>query len=144
MKALIQPAILVALAISVSTAAHAEDTSYSEADVRIIYAGACGAHGMDAPKCACVVDGLLAEHSVEAIMANGLGMVLRDDEAVALTDQVGEPAVWAASDAFDLLQNTTCSDASMIAAAEEADAAVTGAIAGAEATASAAEESTTD
>ena len=40
-------------------------------------------------------------------------MTLQDEKAVAISDRAGEQAVWAASNAFDLLQNTTCSSAAI-------------------------------
>lgn len=113
MRTLGYAALITMIGLGLSAASYADDTGYSAADVRSVYADACGAHGIDPPKCDCIVNGLLATHSVDAIMANGLGMVLRYDEAQALTDQVGEPAVWAASDSFDVLQNTNCSTSSL-------------------------------
>ena len=112
--------------------AHADEEGFTATDIRAVYADACSAHGIDPPKCDCIVDGLLASHSANAIMANGLGMVLRDEEAVALTDQVGESAVWAASDTFDLLQNTSCAAMTDADSPDNTEEAAESAVVGAE------------
>lgn len=57
-------------------------------------------------------------------------MVLRDDEAVAITERVGEEAVWAASEAFDVLQNNGCSSFVSTSTSVEANGAASTSIAG--------------
>lgn len=113
MRGLTRYVCFAVASLGLSVTGHADETQYSASEVRAVYADACGAHGIDPPRCDCVVNGLLENHSVDAIMANGFGMTLQDEKAVAISDRVGEQAVWAASDAFDLLQNTTCSSAAI-------------------------------
>ena len=101
-------AVCAMAGLGVVGTATSEETSEA-AEINAVFADACSANGIDPAPCECIVQSLLPTHGADAVLAVGLEMVLRYDEAEAIKAQLGEDAVMNASWDFDTLQNSTCS-----------------------------------
>ncbi|MEM1435444.1 MAG: hypothetical protein AAGG11_15400 [Pseudomonadota bacterium] len=73
-----------------------------------LYEAACGAHGIDPDRCRCVLGAVVEGHGEAAARYVGLEMVLRDEEAATIRDNIGEDRAFAASSRFDVALNQTC------------------------------------
>ncbi len=72
---------------------------------------ACNANGIDPGPCRCIMNAVIERHGVEAATVVALEMQLRDDEAAALKEQIGEDQAMNASIYFDEVQNGACANA---------------------------------
>lgn len=75
--------------------------------------GDCAANGIDPDRCHCIMAEVVREHGIAATLIVTLQLSAQDEEAQALMSVVGEDEAMAASEAFDKIQNTTCSIAAL-------------------------------
>ncbi|MEM1264132.1 MAG: hypothetical protein AAGH76_17165 [Pseudomonadota bacterium] len=81
------------------------------ADLMTLFGPACASVGIDTDRCQCVVAQVVERHGEGAARYVGLDMNLRYDEAAEQLAAVGESQAFAASETFEVAQNTTCSAA---------------------------------
>lgn len=80
---------------------------------RIAVEGDCAASGIDPDRCHCIMAEVVREHGVAAALIVTLQLSAQDEEAQALMSVFNEDKAMAASEAFDKIQNTTCSSAAL-------------------------------
>ena len=80
---------------------------------RSVIEGDCAANGIDPERCHCIMAEVVREHGIAATLIVTLQLSAQDEEAQALMSIVGEDKAMAASEAFDKIQNTTCSSAAL-------------------------------
>ena len=74
-----------------------------------LYEPGCLASGIDSEPCLCILDEVVKAHGEKAARYVGLEMHMRDSEAAAIRDVIGEDKAFAASSIFDIAQNKHCS-----------------------------------
>ena len=74
-----------------------------------LYEPGCLANGVDPEPCLCILDEVVKAHGEKAARFVGLEMQMRDEEAAAIRDAIGEDKAFAASSMFDIAQNKHCS-----------------------------------
>ena len=82
-------------------------------DLWSLYGPGCNANGIPEKTCLCSMDQVSKVHGRQAARYVGLEMVMRENEAAAIRDAIGEDKAFAASSLFDTAQNTGCSSASL-------------------------------
>ncbi len=84
--------------------------TYTAPQVWELMEPACAALGIDGEPCRCITDTVVAAHGEDAAAFVALEIWTRDDEAAALKATLGEDTAMAASELFDVAQNTQCAN----------------------------------